>query len=76
MIKPLSLGYLSESIDSDENVIISDSNLRGLLPPQVQLMSKQRMYLYGSEICTLATSLQYYLSAWRLRHIICLEQLA
>ena len=40
LLKKPSLGGLYEAIESDENVIISDSKLRELIPPQVQLFSK------------------------------------
>ena len=40
IVKKPSLGGLYEAIESDENVIISDSKLRELIPPQVQLFSK------------------------------------
>ena len=42
MIKPPSLGDLDESRDSDLNMIISDSKLRGFFSPKMQLMSNQR----------------------------------
>ena len=46
------------------------------MPPQVQLMSKQRRNLYGGEICNLERSLQDSLNAWILKHIIHIEELA
>ena len=49
MVKSPSLVGLDEDIESDVNVIISDSKLCELLPPQVKLISKQRRDLCGCE---------------------------
>ena len=54
MLKPPSLDVLDEDGDSDGNMIISDSKLRELLPPQVQIMSNQRRDFFGREIFILA----------------------
>ena len=47
IIKPPNLGVLNEAIGSDGNLIISDSKLCELLPPQSKAMPKQRSYLCG-----------------------------
>ena len=49
IIQPPMLGGLAEFIDNYRSIIISDSNLRELFPPQVKLMSKQRRYWCGCE---------------------------
>ena len=49
MIKPLCLRSFDEALDSGEHLIISDSKLCELLPPQVKLISKQRRDLCGCE---------------------------
>ena len=49
MINPPSLCGLAEVVYSDRNLIISDSNLCELFPPQVKLMWKKRIYLCGSD---------------------------
>ena len=49
-IKPPNLGSLDESRDSNENFNISDSKLRELLPPQMQLIWKKIRDLCAFEI--------------------------
>ena len=46
------------------------------MTPQVQLMENQRRDFCGYGVCTFSSSLQAYLNASRLRHIIFLEQLS
>ena len=49
IIKPPNLCGLDEAIDSDGNMIISDSRLRGFFPQQVKLMSKKiRLLLFNT----------------------------
>ena len=43
-----------EHIENDGNVIISESNSREFYSPQLQLMSIQKRYLCGYEICIIA----------------------
>ena len=39
MVSPIEEGGLKEARDKDDNIIISDTNLRNILPPQVKKMT-------------------------------------
>ena len=56
-------------------VIISDSSLCKLLPPNVKPMSKQRRNLCGCEICVSADILQHSINAWRTKNLKRLEDI-
>ena len=44
-------GVIKNSRDEDDNIIISDSTLRSLLPPQLKQMSAQYKVMCGCECC-------------------------
>ena len=39
MVSPIEEGGLKEAREKDDNIIISDTNLRNILPPQVKKMT-------------------------------------
>ena len=69
MIKSPDDGGLPEAFDANGNVIISDTTLRKLMPPQIKKMSHRHMIMCGCEVCIQASSFQASLNSWRLRHL-------
>ena len=49
MVSPPEEGGLKEAIDADNNIIISDSTLRKILPPQLNNMAYQYKGMCGCE---------------------------
>jgi hypothetical protein len=66
-------GGLAEARDESGNVLISDTALRYLLPPQLKRMSASHKQMCGCEKCLSIRTLQQSLNAWRFR---CLRQLS
>ena len=48
MINPQE-GELKEEIDIENNIIISDSTLRSIIPPQINKISARYKVMYGFE---------------------------
>jgi hypothetical protein len=62
-------GGLAEARDStSRKVIISDTALRYLLPPQLKPMTEKHKQMCGCETCLVPDSHQKTLNAWRSRH--------
>ena len=51
MVSPPEEGGIKEARDADNNIIISDSTLRPILPPQLKNMSARYKVLCGFECC-------------------------
>jgi len=60
-------GGLAEARDAEGKVIISDSVLRCLLPPQLWKMTDRHKQMCGCEICLSIIHLQQTLNRWRHR---------
>ena len=58
-------GGLKDARDEDDNIIISDSTLRSLLPPHFKKMSARYKVMCGCECCISATSVHSSLLSWR-----------
>jgi hypothetical protein len=65
-------GGLAEARDKSGNVLISDTALRYLLPPQLKRMSASHKQMCGCEKCLSIRTLHQSLNAWRFR---CLREL-
>ena len=62
-------GGLKDSRDEDGKIIISDSTLRSLLPPQLKQMSARYKIMCGCECCISAKSIHSSLLSWRDRYL-------
>jgi uncharacterized protein YciW len=60
-------GGLAEARDAEGKVIISDSVLRCLLPPQLRKMTARHKQMCGCEVCLTVIGMQQSLNAWRHR---------
>ena len=58
-------GGLKDARDEDGKIIISDSTLRSLLPPQLKQMSARYKIMCGFECCISAKSINSSLLSWR-----------
>jgi hypothetical protein len=67
LIAPPKSGGLAEARDAEGHVIISDSVLRCLLPPQLRKMTERHKQMCGCEVCLKVISMQQSLNAWRHR---------
>ena len=56
---------LKEARDEDDNIIISDSALRSLLPPHFKTNSSRYKVMCGCECCIYAKSINSSLISWR-----------
>ena len=65
-------GGLKYARDEDDNIIISDSKLRSLLPPQLKQMSARYKVMCGCKYCISAKSIHSSLLSWSDR---CLKKL-
>ena len=61
-------GGLKETREEDDNIIISDSTLRSLLPPQLKQISAQYKVMCGCECYISAKSIHSSLLSWRDRY--------
>ena len=61
-------GGLAEARDSNGKIIISDTSLRYLLPPQLKRMTEKHKQMCGCEVCLIGDSHQKTLNAFRVRH--------
>ena len=57
MVIPPEEGGLKQAIDADNNIIISDSTLRSILPPQLKKMYAQYKFMCGCECYISAKSI-------------------
>ena len=57
-------GGLKESIDEDDNIIISDSILCSLLPPQLKKMSSRYEVMCSCKYCICAKGMHSSLLSW------------
>ena len=62
-------GGLKDARDEDGKIIISDSTLRSLLPPQLKQMSARYNIMCGFEFCISAKSIHSSLLSWRDRYL-------
>ena len=62
-------GGLKDARDEDGKIIISDSTLRSLLPPQLKKMSARYTIMCGCECCIAAKSIHYSWLSWRDRYL-------
>ena len=62
-------GGLKDARDEDGNIIISDSNLRSLLPPQLKQMSARLKIMCGFKCCIFAKIIHSSLLSWRERYL-------
>ena len=62
-------GSIKDARDEDDNIIISDSTLRSLLPPQFKKMSAHYKIMCGCECCTSTKSIHSPLLYWRDRYL-------
>ena len=56
---------LKEARYEENNIIISDSTLRSLLPPQLKNISSRYKVMCGCKCCISAKSMQSWLLSWR-----------
>ena len=62
-------GGLKDARYEDGKIIISDSTLRPLLPPQLKKMSARYKIMCGCEYCISAKSIHSSLLSWRDRYL-------
>ena len=62
-------GGLNEARDENNYIIISDSTLRTLLPPQLKQISEQYRVVCGCECCIYYKSIHASLISWRYRYL-------
>ena len=62
-------GGLKDARDEDSNIIISDSTLRLLFPPQLKQMSARYKIMCGCECCISDKSIHSSLTYWRDRYL-------
>ena len=62
-------GGLKDARNEDGKIIISDSTLRSLLPPQLKQMSTRYNIMCGCEFCISAKSIHSSLISWRDRYL-------
>ena len=58
-------GLLKDARDEDGKIIISDSTLRSLFPPQLKQISARYKIMCGCECCISAKSIHSSLLSWR-----------
>ena len=62
-------GGLKDARDEYGNIIISDSTLLSMLPPQLKQMSARYKIMCGCECCISAKSIHSSLLSWRDRYL-------
>ena len=60
---------LKDTRDEDDNIIISDSILHSILPPQLKQMSARYKVMCGCECCISAKYIHSSLISWRDRYL-------
>ena len=68
IVSPPAEGGLKEEVESDNNIIISDSTLRNFTP-QLKSMTSQYKVICGCECCISAKSMNYSLLTWIYRRM-------
>ena len=63
VIEPVD-GGLKEARDAENNIIISDSTLCSLLPPQIKKISSRYKVMFGCECCISSKSIHASLLSW------------
>ena len=58
-------GGLKDAKDENSKIIISDSTLCSLLPPQLKQMSARYEIMFGCECCISAKSIHSLMLSWR-----------
>ena len=72
MVSPPEEGGLKEARDSYNHIIISDSTLRNILPPQLKNMTPQYKVICGCDCCISSKVMNSSLLTWRnyrLKHL-------
>ena len=69
MVSPPEKAGLKEARDVDNNIIISDSTLRSILPPQLKKISAQYGLMCGCECCICTKSIILSLLLWWYRYL-------
>ena len=72
MASPPEEGGLKDARAADNNIVISDSTLRKILPPQLNKMTYQYKVMCGCECCISYKIMHYYLLTWS---VCCLKQI-
>ena len=62
-------GSLKDARDEDGTILISNSTLRSLLPPQLKQMSARYKIMCGCECCISAKIIHSSLLSWRDRYL-------
>ena len=62
-------GGIKDVRDEHENIIISDSTFRSLLPPQIKQISARYKVICGCECCISDKSIHSLLLSWRDRYL-------
>ena len=57
MVSPQEEGRLKEARYKEDNIILSDSTLRNILPPKLNNMNSQYKVICGCECCIYAKSI-------------------
>jgi hypothetical protein len=76
LISPVSEGGFAEARDKSGKVVISDTALRYLAPPQLRKMTARHKQMCGCEMCITIRSLQLSLNAFRVRYARTLQKSA
>ena len=64
LVSDLNDGGIRDVRDKDDNIIISDSKLRSLLPPQLKTISARYKVMRGCECCISAKCIHLSLLSW------------
>ena len=62
-------GGIKDARDEDDNIIISDSTLRSLFPPQLKQISARYKVMCGCECCIYAKWVHSSFLSWRDRYL-------
>ena len=69
MVRSPEEGGIKEARETEDNIIISDSILRNILPPQIKKMTARYKLMCSCECCIYAKSMHLYLLTRCDRHI-------
>ena len=69
MVIPTEEGRLKEARYIEDNIIISYSTLRNMLPPQLKKMAARYKVMYGCECYVYVKIMHYFLLTWRACHL-------
>ena len=62
-------GGIEDDRYEDDNIIISDSTLRSIFPPQLKQMAARYKIMCGCECCISAKSIHSSFLSWRYRYL-------